>query len=260
MPNVIPSLIAAAVALGIVVFWFVRLPLDVEWPRSRFTVATAVSVVLFFWPVALPAIFRGILPAIVPGLFVPIALGAIIGFFAGNAMPIAQSDGARKVRIHTTSPIMDLIAGVPLAGPAIGSLLRAYPSIAIIADFGGLAFSTAALAALYIALNRNLFRNPDPEFFSSRDTMPSGGFSVELTRVGARKVHVVKALRGATGMSLGDAYLMTRRVPSVVLEGADEVRAVGLRDQLEAAGANATIVKTHAQVELDRYSFCEEDA
>lgn len=65
------------------------------------------------------------------------------------------------------------------------------------------------------------------------------GWSVVLTRVGARKINVIKVVREVSGMSLKESKECTDRVPSTVWTGASQQTALDVVERLESAGARA---------------------
>jgi len=62
-------------------------------------------------------------------------------------------------------------------------------------------------------------------------------FDVVLTAVGDKKVNVIKAVRGATGLGLKEAKEMVDGAPSTVKEGVSKEEAEELKKALEEAGA-----------------------
>lgn len=88
---------------------------------------------------------------------------------------------------------------------------------------------------------------PEPAAFSwerSSDTYSAPGekVSVILVDLGPREIHVIKAVRNATGIGLGAAKELVESPPPVtVAEGLPLERAEALVAELEAAGATAEI-------------------
>ena len=62
-------------------------------------------------------------------------------------------------------------------------------------------------------------------------------FDVVLTAVGDKKVNVIKAVRGATGLGLKEAKGMVDGAPATVKEGVSKEEAEELKAALEEAGA-----------------------
>ncbi|MGL5948797.1 MAG: 50S ribosomal protein L7/L12 [Aeromonas sp.] len=66
-------------------------------------------------------------------------------------------------------------------------------------------------------------------------------FDVVLTAVGANKVAVIKAVRGATGLGLKEAKDLVESAPANLKEGVSKDEAETLKKELEAAGASVEI-------------------
>ena len=66
-------------------------------------------------------------------------------------------------------------------------------------------------------------------------------FDVVLTAAGDKKVNVIKAVRGATGLGLKEAKGMVDGVPATVKEGLPKDEAEKLKEELEAAGASVEL-------------------
>ena len=66
-------------------------------------------------------------------------------------------------------------------------------------------------------------------------------FDVMLTAIGEKKVAVIKAVRGATGLGLKEAKAVVDGAPSAVKEGVSKDDAEAAKKDLEAAGASAEI-------------------
>ncbi|CUB03854.1 50S ribosomal protein L7/L12 [Marinomonas fungiae] len=66
-------------------------------------------------------------------------------------------------------------------------------------------------------------------------------FDVVLTAAGDKKVNVIKAVRGATGLGLKEAKAMVDGAPATVKEGASKEEAEALKKELEEAGATVEI-------------------
>ena len=66
-------------------------------------------------------------------------------------------------------------------------------------------------------------------------------FDVILTSFGEKKVAVIKAVRGITGLGLKEAKDAVEGTPTVVKEGVEKSEAEDVKKQLEEAGASAEI-------------------
>ena len=66
-------------------------------------------------------------------------------------------------------------------------------------------------------------------------------FDVILTAIGEKKVNVIKAVRGITGLGLKEAKAMVDGAPSTVKEGASKDDAAETVKLLEEAGASAEV-------------------
>ena len=66
-------------------------------------------------------------------------------------------------------------------------------------------------------------------------------FDVVLTGAGDKKVNVIKAVRGITGLGLKEAKALVDEAPSSVKEGATKDEAEDLKKQLEEAGATVEL-------------------
>ena len=66
-------------------------------------------------------------------------------------------------------------------------------------------------------------------------------FDVILTGFGEKKVGVIKAVRGITGLGLKEAKDMVEGTPAVVKEGASKAEAEDVKKQLEEAGASVEL-------------------
>ncbi len=64
-------------------------------------------------------------------------------------------------------------------------------------------------------------------------------FDVVLTDVGAKKIGVIKAVRGLTGLGLKEAKSACEELPSTIKEGVDKETAEEAIKALEEAGAKA---------------------
>ncbi|RUM86667.1 MAG: 50S ribosomal protein L7/L12 [Candidatus Thioglobus sp.] len=66
-------------------------------------------------------------------------------------------------------------------------------------------------------------------------------FDVVLTSFGEKKVAVIKAVRGITGLGLKEAKDMTEAAPTPIKEGVDKAEAEDIKKQLEEAGASVEL-------------------
>src|SRR5210317_1604286 len=66
-------------------------------------------------------------------------------------------------------------------------------------------------------------------------------FDVVLTGFGDKKVGVIKAVRGITGLGLKEAKDMVEGAPTTVKEGASKDEAEELKKQLEEAGGTVEL-------------------
>jgi large subunit ribosomal protein L7/L12 len=66
-------------------------------------------------------------------------------------------------------------------------------------------------------------------------------FDVVLTGFGDKKVQVIKAIRGITGLGLKEAKELVEGAPSPVKEGVEKGEAEELKKQLEEAGASVEV-------------------
>jgi len=66
-------------------------------------------------------------------------------------------------------------------------------------------------------------------------------FTVELKSFGAKKLEVVKAVKGITGAGLKEAKEMVDGVPSVVKEAIPKEEAEEIKQKLEDAGAEVEL-------------------
>ena len=66
-------------------------------------------------------------------------------------------------------------------------------------------------------------------------------FDVILTNFGEKKVAVIKAVRGATGLGLKEAKDAVESAPKAIKEGVSKEEAEALKADLEAAGASVEI-------------------
>ncbi|MGL5007607.1 MAG: 50S ribosomal protein L7/L12 [Plesiomonas sp.] len=66
-------------------------------------------------------------------------------------------------------------------------------------------------------------------------------FDVVLSAIGANKVAVIKAVRGATGLGLKEAKDLVESAPANLKEGISKAEADALKKELEEAGASVEI-------------------
>jgi len=66
-------------------------------------------------------------------------------------------------------------------------------------------------------------------------------FDVILTGFGEKKVGVIKAVRGITGLGLKEAKDMVEGAPAAVKEGASKAEAEDVKKQLEEAGGTVEL-------------------
>lgn len=66
-------------------------------------------------------------------------------------------------------------------------------------------------------------------------------FNVVLTSFGEKKVAVIKAVRGITGLGLKEAKDMVETANAVIKEGATKAEAEDVKKQLEEAGASVEL-------------------
>lgn len=67
-------------------------------------------------------------------------------------------------------------------------------------------------------------------------------YDVKLTDAGAQKIQVIKALKGATSLSLSEAKEKVDGAPTVVANKISKADAEKLKKELEAAGAKVELV------------------
>jgi large subunit ribosomal protein L7/L12 len=66
-------------------------------------------------------------------------------------------------------------------------------------------------------------------------------FNVVLTEAGAKKINVIKEVRGVTGLGLKEAKELVDSAPSVVKEALPKDEAEALKKKLEEAGAKVEL-------------------
>ncbi|MDR0887215.1 MAG: 50S ribosomal protein L7/L12 [Candidatus Nomurabacteria bacterium] len=67
-------------------------------------------------------------------------------------------------------------------------------------------------------------------------------FNVQLKDAGAQKIAVIKAVKEATGLGLGEAKALVDGVPSIVKEKVAKDEAEALKKVLEEAGATVELI------------------
>jgi len=66
-------------------------------------------------------------------------------------------------------------------------------------------------------------------------------FDVVMTSFGDKKVAVIKAVRGITGLGLKEAKDLVESAPAPIKEGVDKAEAEDVQKQLEEAGASVEL-------------------
>jgi large subunit ribosomal protein L7/L12 len=66
-------------------------------------------------------------------------------------------------------------------------------------------------------------------------------FNVVLASFGDKKVAVIKAVRGITGLGLKEAKELVESAPAPIKEGVDKAEADSIKTQLEEAGAQVDV-------------------
>ena len=66
-------------------------------------------------------------------------------------------------------------------------------------------------------------------------------FTVVLAEAGAKKINVIKEVRGITGLGLKEAKELVEGAPKPVKEGVEKAEAEELKKKLEAAGAKVEL-------------------
>lgn len=66
-------------------------------------------------------------------------------------------------------------------------------------------------------------------------------FTVMLLEAGAKKINVIKEVRGITGLGLKEAKELVEGAPKAVKEGVEKAEAEELKKKLEAAGAKVEL-------------------
>jgi large subunit ribosomal protein L7/L12 len=66
-------------------------------------------------------------------------------------------------------------------------------------------------------------------------------FNVVLVDAGAKKINVIKEVRGITGLGLKEAKALVEGTPAPVKEGVEKAEAEEIKKKLEAAGAKVEL-------------------
>ncbi len=66
-------------------------------------------------------------------------------------------------------------------------------------------------------------------------------FNVKLTEIGGNKISVIKAVKAATGLGLGEAKALVDGAPAVVKENMPTAEAEALKAAIEEAGGKAEL-------------------
>jgi|TARA_B100000925_G_scaffold182334_1_gene137636 large subunit ribosomal protein L7/L12 len=66
-------------------------------------------------------------------------------------------------------------------------------------------------------------------------------FTVVLAEAGAKKINVIKEIRGITGLGLKEAKELVEGAPKAVKEGIEKAEAEEIKKKLEAAGAKVEL-------------------
>ncbi len=66
-------------------------------------------------------------------------------------------------------------------------------------------------------------------------------FDVVITDAGAKKIGVIKVIRGLTGLGLKEAKDAAENLPSTIKEGVDKETAEAAKKELEEAGATVEV-------------------
>lgn len=66
-------------------------------------------------------------------------------------------------------------------------------------------------------------------------------FNVMLVDAGAKKINVIKEVRGITGLGLKEAKALVESAPKAVKEGLEKAEAEEIKKKLEAAGAKVEL-------------------
>ncbi|NQU37385.1 MAG: 50S ribosomal protein L7/L12 [Actinobacteria bacterium] len=66
-------------------------------------------------------------------------------------------------------------------------------------------------------------------------------FDVVLEEIGAKKIQVIKEVRGLTSLGLGEAKALVESAPKAVIEKVNKETADKAKEALEAAGAKVSV-------------------
>ncbi|PID80443.1 MAG: 50S ribosomal protein L7/L12 [Clostridiales bacterium] len=66
-------------------------------------------------------------------------------------------------------------------------------------------------------------------------------FDVILKSAGAKKINVIKVVRGITGLGLKEAKALVDEAPNAIKEGVEKAEAEDIKKQLEEAGAEVEL-------------------
>ena len=113
------------------------------------------------------------------------------------------------------------------------SLLEAAELVKQIEDAFGV--SAAASAGVVMATPAAASAEAEPTEEQTEFAVHLDGFEP------TSKIKVLKAIREATGMGLGDVKVMVEKVPALLKEGLPKDAAEDLKKKIEAAGGKATL-------------------
>ena len=127
-------------------------------------------------------------------------------------MAVSKEDILETLSNMTVMEVVDLIAAMEEKfGVSAAAAVAAAPAAAVGGDAGG-------------------------EAAAEKDE-----FDVVLTAFGDKKVGVIKAVRGITGLGLKEAKDMVEGAPTTVKEGASKDEAEEMKKQLEEAGGTVEL-------------------
>ena len=127
-------------------------------------------------------------------------------------MAVSKEDILETLSNMTVMEVVDLIAAMEEKfGVSAAAAVAAAPAAAAAGDAGG-------------------------EAAAEKDE-----FDVVLTGFGDKKVGVIKAVRGITGLGLKEAKDMVEGAPTTVKEGASKDEAEEMKKQLEEAGGTVEL-------------------
>lgn len=66
-------------------------------------------------------------------------------------------------------------------------------------------------------------------------------YDIELTDAGAQKIGVIKVVREATQLGLGEAKALVDKTPAILKKGVPKAEADDIKKKLEAAGAKVSL-------------------